>query len=181
MDTPQTKRPLFYLIVVLVLSLVQASCSFSTSAVPTVPANESVVSTETLPAPASPTATKLDGPLLVVINPIADENIDLQNSFLLTANGFGANAKKYDGSFDTNQEISLVNDAIAAGAKGIAIQVFSPVTSLGPTISKAAKEAGVTLIAITTSIKDESGNRFPSFALTIKTWAQKSVKPPQNY
>ena len=51
----------------------------------------------------------------------------------------GAEAKKFDAKLDPNLGVSLVNDAISAGAKGIAITV--PDQTIGPAIAKAAKDA----------------------------------------
>jgi L-arabinose transport system substrate-binding protein len=55
--------------------------------------------------------------------------------------------------------VSLVNDAISAGAKGIAITV--PDQTIGPAISDAAKAAGVALIATDDGIVDSAGNPIP--------------------
>jgi L-arabinose transport system substrate-binding protein len=121
-------------------------------------------------APAANPGTK---PLLVAINKSADQQyfIDLQNSFVQTATGLGADAKKFDAKLDPNLGISLVNDAISAGAKGIAITV--PDQTIGPAISKAAKDAGVVLIATDDSIKDASGNPVPFVGFDGKDMGKK--------
>ena len=100
------------------------------------------------------------GPVYVVINPPGDEYIDLQNSFIQTATGFGADAKIYADLYDTNSSISQVNDIIQSGAKGIAIQAFAPAI-IGPKIAKAAKAAGVVLIALDAPIKGANGISLP--------------------
>ena len=112
-------------------------------------------------------------PLLVAINKSADQQyfIDLQNSFVDTATGLGADAKKFDAKLDPNLGVSLVNDAISAGAKGIAITV--PDQTIGPAIAKAAKDAGVTLIATDDSIKDADGNPVPFVGFDGKDMGKK--------
>ena len=59
--------------------------------------------------------------MLVAINKSADQQyfIDLQNSFIKTATDLGADAKKFDAKLDPNLGVSLVNDAISAGARGV--------------------------------------------------------------
>jgi L-arabinose transport system substrate-binding protein len=135
----------------------------------TVPAVTATVAATTTKAPAA-SGTK---PLLVAINKSADQQyfIDLQNSFVKTATGLGADAKKFDAKLDPNLGISLVNDAISAGAKGIAITV--PDQTIGPAISKAAKDAGVVLIATDDSIKDSSGNPVPFVGFDGKDMGKK--------
>jgi L-arabinose transport system substrate-binding protein len=127
------------------------------------------------PAAAPTTAPAASGgkPLLVVINKSADQQyfIDLQNSFVQTATGLGADAKKFDAKLDPNLGVSLVNDAISAGAKGIAITV--PDQTIGPAISKAAKDAGVVLIATDDSIKDANGNPVPFVGFDGKDMGKK--------
>ena len=118
----------------------------------------------------APAAAK---PLFVVINKSADQQyfIDLQNSFVETANADGADAKKFDAKLDPNLGVSLVNDAISAGAKGIAITV--PDQTIGPAIAKAAKDAGVVLIATDDSIKDADGNPVPFVGFDGKDMGKK--------
>jgi L-arabinose transport system substrate-binding protein len=112
-------------------------------------------------------------PLLVVINKSADQQyfIDLQNSFVKTATDLGADTKKFDAKLDPNLGVSLVNDAISAGAKGIAITV--PDQTIGPAIAKAAKDANVVLIATDDNIKDESGNPVPFVGFNGKDMGKK--------
>src|SRR5690606_14065921 len=88
-----------------------------------------------------------EAPLLVAINKSADQQyfIDLQNSFVAAAEEFGSEARTFDAKLDPNLGISLVDDAISAGAKGIAITV--PDQTIGPAIAQAAADAGVVLIA----------------------------------
>ena len=67
--------------------------------------------------------------------------------------------------------VSLVNDAISAGAKGIAITV--PDQTIGPAIAKAAKDAGVVLIATDDGIKDTDGNPIPFVGFDGKDMGKK--------
>src|SRR5579859_6070478 len=110
-----------------------------------------------VPQPASAQSA----PLLVAINKSADQQyfIDLQTSFTATAKSLGATARTFDAKLDPNLGISLVQDAISAGAKGIAITV--PDQTIGPAIAKLAKDAGVVLIATDDNIKDADGNPVP--------------------
>jgi len=160
------KRPLFYWITVFVLvALVLAACT---------PAAAPTAAPAAAEKPTDKPADKPAGkPLFVVINKSADQQyfIDLQNSFVDTAAGLGAEAKKFDAKLDPNLGVSLVNDAISAGAKGIAITV--PDQTIGPAIAKAAKDAGVVLIATDDSIKDADGNPVPFVGFDGKDMGKK--------
>ena len=127
------------------------------------------------PAAEAPAADAAAGeaPLYVVINKSADQQyfIDLQNSFVDTAASLGGEAKKFDAKLDPNLGVSLVNDAISAGAKGIAITV--PDQTIGPAIAKAAKDAGVVLIATDDSIVDDAGNPVPFVGFDGKDMGKK--------
>jgi L-arabinose transport system substrate-binding protein len=109
----------------------------------------------------------------VVINKSADQQyfIDLQNSFVAAAAEMGAEAKQFDAKLDPNLGVSLVNDAISAGAKGIAITV--PDQTIGPAIAQAAKDAGVVLIATDDGIKDADGNPVPFVGFDGKDMGKK--------
>ena len=99
--------------------------------------------------------------LFVAINKAADQQyfIDLQTSFVDTIKGLGGTASKFDAKDQAPLGVSLVNDAISSGAAGIAITV--PDQSIGPAIAKAAKDAGIPLIATDDPIKDASGGDVP--------------------
>ncbi len=160
------KRSQTIVIAILVLvSVVLASCA---------PAAPAVTEAPTV-APAAQTGgnTTSAKPLLVAINKSADQQyfIDQQNSFVEKAQSLGADAKKFDAKLDPNLGVSLVNDAISAGAKGIAITV--PDQTIGPAIAKAAKDAGVVLIATDDSIKDENGNPVPFVGFDGKDMGKK--------
>ena len=159
------KRSLTLLFSLLVLaSIVLGACTpaATPTAAPTTPTEAAVV-----PAPAT------EKPLFVAINKSADQQyfIDLQTSFIEEANTKGADAKKFDAKLDPNLGVSLVNDAISAGAKGIAITV--PDQTIGPAIAKAAKDAGVVLIATDDGIKDADGNPVPFVGFDGKDMGKK--------
>lgn len=100
-------------------------------------------------------------PLFIAINKSADQNyfIDLQGAFVKNAEELGAEAKTFDAKLDPSLGVSLVDNAISSGAAGIAITV--PDQTIGPAISKAARDAGVVLIATDDSIVDENGDPVP--------------------
>jgi len=100
-------------------------------------------------------------PLLVAINKSADQQyfVDLQGSFVETATSLGANAATQDARLDPSLAVSLVNEAIAAGARGIAITV--PDQAIGPAVARAARDAGVVLVATDDAIKDADGSPVP--------------------
>ena len=114
-----------------------------------------------LTASALPAAAQDEGPLLYVINKSADQQyfIDLQNSFVATAEELGGSALKADAKLDPNLGVQLVNDAISAGAVGIAITV--PDQTIGPAVADAAAAAGVALVATDDGIMDSAGNPVP--------------------
>ena len=124
-------------------------------------------------APAVEEEPAADAPLFVVINKSADQQyfIDLQNAFVEAAGEFGADAKKYDAKLDPSLGVSLVDDAISAGAQGIAITV--PDQTIGPAIAKAAADAGVVLIATDDGIVDENGNPVPFVGFDGKDMGKK--------
>jgi len=111
-------------------------------------------------SPATSTAPG-SGPLFVVINKSADQQyfIDLQTSFKDKIVALGGHALSYDAKLDPSLGVSLVNDAISAGAKGIAITV--PDQTIGPAIATAAKAAGVAMVATDDGIKDSTGAAVP--------------------
>ena len=124
-------------------------------------------------APAAEEEPAADAPLFVVINKSADQQyfIDLQNSFVEAAGEFGADAKKFDAKLDPSLGVSLVDDAISAGARGIAITV--PDQTIGPAIAKAAADAGVILIATDDGIVDENGDPVPFVGFDGKDMGKK--------
>jgi L-arabinose transport system substrate-binding protein len=161
------KKLSLFVTVLMVASIILAACGGAATQAPQV-TQAPAVTEQATSAPA--TSGK---PLLVAINKSADQQyfIDLQNSFVETATSLGADAKKFDAKLDPNLGVSLVNDAISAGAKGIAITV--PDQTIGPAIAKAAKDAGVTLIATDDSIKDADGNPVPFVGFDGKDMGKK--------
>ncbi|MHC1772849.1 MAG: substrate-binding domain-containing protein [Flexilinea sp.] len=114
-----------------------------------------------------------DAPLYIVINKSADQQyfIDLQDAFVAKAEELGGTAKKFDAKLDPGLGVTLIDDAISAGAKGIAITV--PDQTIGPAIAKAAKAAGVVLIATDDSIVDENGESVPFVGFDGKDMGKK--------
>jgi len=173
------KRNLSFVIVAMLLaSFALGACS--PAATPAPAATQAPAATKaptTAPAatqaPATAAPKSSAKPLLVVINKSADQQyfIDLQTSFEKTATALGAEVKKFDAKLDPNLGVSLVNDAISAGAKGIAITV--PDQTIGPAIAKACKDAGVVLIATDDSIKDADGKPVPFVGFDGKDMGKK--------
>jgi L-arabinose transport system substrate-binding protein len=102
-----------------------------------------------------------DKPLLVAIYKSGTQQyfIDQAAGFTEAATAAGFEARTINVELDANLAITAVSDAIAAGAKGIAITV--PDQTLGPVIAKAAADAGIPLVATDDGIKDESGAAVP--------------------
>ncbi len=178
------RKHLYLLLTVLLLAVVVAGCAAPAAPAAQAPAAEATTEAATEAAPAEAAtaeateaaaaeAPAAGAPLYVVINKSADQQyfIDLQNSFVDTAASLGAEAKKFDAKLDPNLGVSLVNDAISAGAKGIAITV--PDQTIGPAIAKAAKDAGVVLIATDDSIVDDAGNPVPFVGFDGKDMGKK--------
>ncbi|HMD88741.1 MAG TPA: substrate-binding domain-containing protein [Anaerolineaceae bacterium] len=165
-------RPLMILVAFVTIASMLGACA--PAATPTAaPAAPAATTAPAAPAATTAPAAPAAGPLLVVINKSADQQyfIDLQNSFSDTATGLGATVKKFNAKLDPNLGVSLVNDAISAGAKGISITV--PDQTIGPAISDAAKKAGVVLIATDDGIKDSSGNPVPFVGFDGKDMGKK--------
>lgn len=164
------RRHLYLLMSALLAAIVLAGCA---AAVPAPAATEGEAAAATEAAPEEAAAAEGELPLLVVINKSADQQyfIDLQNSFIDTAAGFGMDAKKFDAKLDPGLGVSLVDDAISAGAQGIAITV--PDQTIGPAIAKAAADAGVVLIATDDSIEDGEGNTVPFVGFDGKDMGKK--------
>ncbi|HEY6056736.1 MAG TPA: substrate-binding domain-containing protein, partial [Candidatus Limnocylindrales bacterium] len=148
---------------VAVAALVLAACSSGAS--PT-PAPASSAPAEATPAPASSAPAESASapagkPLFVAINKAADQQyfIDLQSAFVSKIQELGGTAEKYDAKDQAELGVNLVNDAISKGAAGISITV--PDQAIGPAIAKAAKDAGIPLIATDDPIQDEAGNAIP--------------------
>jgi L-arabinose transport system substrate-binding protein len=166
------KKFLTVLSLVVVAMMILIACGGAPA--PQAPAAQEAAPAAEEAAPAAEEAAPaMEKPLFVVINKSADQQyfIDLQNSFVEAAAGMGAEAKKFDAKLDPNLGVSLVNDAISAGAKGIAITV--PDQTIGPAIAQAAKDAGVVLIATDDGIQDAAGNPIPFVGFDGKDMGKK--------
>jgi L-arabinose transport system substrate-binding protein len=99
--------------------------------------------------------------LIVSINKSGTQQyfIDQGNGFTKAAEELGYKATVINVELDANLAISAITDAIAAGAKGIAITV--PDQAVGPAIAKAAADAGLLLVATNDNISDAAGNAIP--------------------
>lgn len=144
-----------------------SSSATPTAAAPTTAASAAAPSTaasaaapSTAASAAAPSAAG-GKPLFVAINKAADQQyfIDLQTAFVDTITKLGGDAAKFDAKAEAPLGVSLVNDAISKGAKGIAITV--PDQSIGPAIATAAKAANVALVATDDPIKDAAGAAIP--------------------
>lgn len=85
--------------------------------------------------------------------------IDEAAGFTKGAEAAGYSAKTINVELDANLAISAISDAIASGAKGIAIT--APDQAIGPAVTKAAADAGVLLVATDDSLTDGDGNPVP--------------------
>jgi len=144
------------------LAIALAACGSSGSSPAASAAASEAASASTGASSGSPsTGSTGDKPLFVAINKAADQQyfIDLQTAFATKIEELGGTAEKYDAKDQAELGVNLVNDAISKGAKGISITV--PDQAIGPAIAKAAKDAGVPLIATDDPIEDESGAAIP--------------------
>jgi L-arabinose transport system substrate-binding protein len=116
-----------------------------------------VLTLSALPAAAQ----DADAPLFYVINKSADQGyfIDLQNGFEGKIAELGGTSLRADAKLDPSLGVQLVDDAISAGAVGIAITV--PDQTIGPAIADAAAAAGVALVATDDAIVDSAGEPIP--------------------
>ena len=102
-----------------------------------------------------------EGKLIVAIYKSGTQQyfIDQGAGFSQAAQELGYEVRIINVELDSNLAVSAVSDAIAAGAKGIA--VTAPDQALGPALAKAAKDAGIPLIATDDPLKDGDGNPVP--------------------
>lgn len=139
--------------------LVSSACGGSDSAgIDSVPADE----TEAAPVESAESGgTNEDGPLIFAIYKLGTQQyfIDQANGAQATVDSAGGEIRVINVEEDANAAITAVNDAIAAGADGIAITV--PDQSIGPSIAQAAQDAGIPLIATDDAIEDAEGNSVP--------------------
>ena len=149
--------------VVAAAALVVGACSGSATPSPSAAAASSAAASSAAAsgAPAASSGGAAGTPLFVAINKSADQQyfIDQQNAFKAEIEAKGGQVKLYNAKLDANTGISEVNDAISAGAKGIAITV--PDQTIGPAVAKAAADAKVALVATDDAIKDSTGAAIP--------------------
>lgn len=141
-------------VVVASAAIIFGACSSSATSAPHPAA-------QTAAAPASGAAAAGGAPLFVAINKSADQQyfIALQQAFKAEIEKLGGQAKLYNANLDANLAINEFNDAISAGAKGIAITV--PDQKIGPSIATIAKNANVALVITDDVVKDSSGAQLP--------------------
>ena len=75
------------------------------------------------------------------------------------AEKLGAQFTSQNVDFDSNRTTVAVDTAIAANAKGIVIVV--PEQKIGPAVLKKARDAGIPMVAVDDTIKDETGRDAP--------------------
>lgn len=85
--------------------------------------------------------------------------IDEAKGFTDAAKAAGYDAKTINVELDANKGVSAMNDAIASGAKGIAMT--APDQAIGPAVAKAAADAEIPFLATDDSLKDASGADVP--------------------
>src|SRR4051794_36519084 len=103
-------------------------------------------------------------PLFVTINGNAHRQYDtvMQAAFAATIESLGGSARTFDAKGEVAAEPGLVTEAIAAGARGIAIAVVDQ--SIGAAVAKAARQADIPLLAVDDAIVDEAGVALPHLA-----------------
>lgn len=165
------KKILYLLSILIIASMILVACG--TSGPGDTPTTEPATAVPEAPAETEAEPAASDDLLFVVINKSADQQyfIDLQESFVASAGEMGAEAKQFDAKLDPGLGVSLVNDAISAGAKGIAITV--PDQTIGPAIAQAAADAGVVLIATDDGIVDGNDNPVPFVGFDGKDMGRK--------
>jgi L-arabinose transport system substrate-binding protein len=85
--------------------------------------------------------------------------IDLQSAFTQEVERLGGTALTYDAQEDPSLTLSLMNDAVSAGADGIAVSAQS--SDLGPALAEIADAAGVPWVATDSTQVDAAGNPIP--------------------
>jgi len=85
--------------------------------------------------------------------------IDQGNGFTKAAEALGYKAKVINVELDSNLAVTAVSDAIASGAKGIAMT--APDQKLGPAVAKAAAAAKIPLVATDDRLMDGEGKPIP--------------------
>lgn len=112
-------------------------------------------------AAATAAETGDEKPLLVAINRGATQQyfIDLQSAFTKEVERLGGTAKTLDAQEDPTLTINLMNDAVSAGAKGVAVSAQN--SDLGPALAQIADDAGVAFVATDSTQMDGAGDPVP--------------------
>jgi L-arabinose transport system substrate-binding protein len=107
------------------------------------------------------TEAAAEKPILVAIQrgATAQYFIDLQSAFTQEVERLGGTAVTYDAQEDPSLTLSLINDAVSMGAKGIAVSAQN--SDLGPVMSGITEAAGVALVATDSTQVDSAGNPVP--------------------
>ena len=152
-DRIQGRWPVRLLAVFSVVAIAAACTSSTGSASPSTAASSSAPSS----APASSGASGGTKPLIYAIYKLGTQQyfIDQAAGATEKAKELGADIKVVNVEGDANAAITAVNDAIAAGAKGIAITV--PDQQIGPAVATSAATAKIPLVATDDAIKDSTG------------------------
>ncbi len=85
--------------------------------------------------------------------------IDQAKGFVDTAKSLGYAARTINVELDANKGVSAMSDAIASGAKGVAMT--APDQAIGPAVAKAAADAKIPFVATDDSLKDAAGKPVP--------------------
>lgn len=122
---------------------------------------KTLVATAAVLAMMTSGAAFADGKLVVAIYKSGTQQyfIDQAAGFTKAAKELGYEARIINVELDANLAISAVSDAIASGAKGIGLT--APDQAMGPAAAKAAKDAGIPLIATDDPLKDADGKDVP--------------------
>lgn len=122
---------------------------------------KTLVATATVLALMTSGAAYAEGKLIVAIYKSGTQQyfIDQAAGFTKAAKELGYDARIINVELDANLAISAVSDAIASGAKGIGLT--APDQAMGPAAAKAAKDAGIPLIATDDPLKDSTGAEVP--------------------
>ncbi len=131
-----------------VVAILAAACGGAASPTPPAsPAGSGV--------PSSPAA-----PLFVAVYASADQGPATEAAaFTATIDELGGRSAVGDARRDPRIAVRLVEDAIAAGARGIS--VTAPDASTGPVLARLASGAGIPLVATQARILDDAGRPVP--------------------
>jgi len=155
-DRVRGHRPHRLLAALSVAAIAVAACSGGATQSPSGGAAASVPASA--PASAGGSGGTSSGkPLIYAIYKLGTQQyfIDQAAGATEKATALGADIKVVNVESDANAAITAVNDAIAAGAKGIGITV--PDQKIGPAVATSAANAKIPLVATDDAIKDSTG------------------------